>query len=115
MPRPRAGHRDKVDQTRHTLEAHPLDQRVEQLTAHDRRPVLHLDQIVQCVRNGVHGVVPERVVACLALRVVAGAGERRAGVAAMVLRPQVGAAGVVCLEAAAAILVHHGRQLTSPC
>eukprot|EP00966_Prymnesium_polylepis_P220728 5105464-Prymnesium_polylepis.3 len=59
-------------------------------------------------------VVPKRVVIRLALRVVDCAPQRRASIAVVVLRPQVGFSGGIGLQAASIpVLAHHGWQLSS--
>eukprot|EP00966_Prymnesium_polylepis_P035031 813899-Prymnesium_polylepis.3 len=52
----------KVDQPSHALKGDALDQRVEQLAPYHLGPVLHLEQVVQRVRDRKHRIVPEAVV-----------------------------------------------------
>eukprot|EP00966_Prymnesium_polylepis_P110036 2546110-Prymnesium_polylepis.1 len=103
----------KVDPTGHAVKGYALDQRLEQLATHNLCSILHLEQVVQRVGDREGRIVAKCVEARLAQRVVTCAPQRRAGIVVVVLRPQVGAASDVRLQAARAVVCHHGRQLPS--
>eukprot|EP00966_Prymnesium_polylepis_P148870 3439315-Prymnesium_polylepis.1 len=56
-------------QTCDAFEGYPLDQRVEQLAAHNLGAILHLDQVVQRESHSKHGIIPKGVTAAIQPRV----------------------------------------------
>ena len=100
----------QLDRPCHTLKAHSLDERVEQLAAINRRAVLHLNQVVQCMRDRKYGIVTKGVVRAIAF-VWASTNKCCAGVIVVILCPQIPA---VVIDLLVAHLTLHGGCQLSP-
>eukprot|EP00966_Prymnesium_polylepis_P046057 1066489-Prymnesium_polylepis.1 len=103
----------KVDQAGHALEAHTLDQRLEQLAPHNLGAVLDLKQVVQRMGDCEGCVVPKAVIWPVDGIVVTSAPDWGARVIVMILRPQQ-IALVISFDAARSAIAGVWWQLLSP-
>eukprot|EP00966_Prymnesium_polylepis_P280976 6491772-Prymnesium_polylepis.1 len=110
---PALAERSQIDQPGDALELYAPDQGVEQLAAHHLGAILHLEQVVQRVRESEHGIVPKWVIPAIGVRIEVCAQTWRAGIAIVVVHPQV-VAVVILFRAARRPIACQG-QLSPPC
>eukprot|EP00966_Prymnesium_polylepis_P032387 753185-Prymnesium_polylepis.3 len=92
----------KVDNSRHALKVHMVDQHIKKLAANELSTVLDLSQFVNRAGKCKDRIIAKRIKMGLGVGIVVGACQWRAGVVVVILGPQVTLIPVIRLEAALA-------------